>query len=454
MVLATTSERGTSGSPATAGLGVRWLVPVIAVAFAGAALVVSTRSDHASRTAAPAPAVAASTTDEIKQLEARTAAAPTDVPAWQQLSRLYLQHAIRSGDPAYYDLTQRAIETSRRLSPDDHTTVVTDGALALSLHDFARAHGLGEQAHQQVPEDPDPLAILVDASVELGRYDEAETHLTELLGRRPGSAALARLFYLRELHGDLEGARLAMLQAEADAGAPGDRATIATFIGDQRLAERDLAGAAAAYDRARQASPGVINTEVGLARLKAAEGQLGDAIETLAGLVDRTPTPAAATLLGELQQAAGRDTDAAASFDLARAGTQLLIAAGSTVDLESAVFTADHGDPATAVTLATRAYDARHTVFAADALGWALTRAGRPAEALPYVEEALRLGTRSPGLHAHAALAFAATGQDAPAAAELATAFTSSAWLVPSLRVDASALADRLHVAVPPDWRP
>jgi Flp pilus assembly protein TadD len=106
------------------------------------------------------------------------------------------------------------------------------------------------------------------------------------------------------------------------------------------------------------------------------------------------------------------------------------------------------------VTSAEAAYSTRRTVFTADALGWALTKAGRPAEALPYVEEARRLGTRSPALHVHAAVALAATGDSAQAATALRTAFGSSAWLVPVLRPEATALADRLGVPVPEDWRP
>jgi len=245
-----------------------------------------------------------------------------------------------------------------------------------------------------------------------------------------------------------------MMQAEQATSAAYDRATIATFVGDQLLAARDLTGAGRAYERAHRAQPGLTTTDIGRARLQAAQGHLDAAIATVAAVVERTPAPAAATLLGELQQAAGRDADAVASFALAEAGTKLLVAAGSTVDLESAVFTADHGNPADAVTLAQRAYDARKTVFTADVLGWALTRSGRAGEALPYVAEALTLGTRSPGLHVHAALAYAAAGQDPAAAAELQVAFTSSAWLVPALRADAAGLADHLAVTVPPDWRP
>jgi Flp pilus assembly protein TadD len=124
------------------------------------------------------------------------------------------------------------------------------------------------------------------------------------------------------------------------------------------------------------------------------------------------------------------------------------------VDLESALFAADHGDASEAVTLAEAAYRTRRTIFTADALGWALTRAGRPADALPYIDEARRLGTTSPALHVHAAVALAATGDNAGAADALRTAFASSAWLVPALRPEAAALGDRLGLTVPEDWRP
>ena len=54
------------------------------------------------------------------------------------------------------------------------------------------------------------------------------------------AAPRSRLSYLRELHGDLDGARVAMLQAEQATSTPEDRATIATLIGDQLLASRPL----------------------------------------------------------------------------------------------------------------------------------------------------------------------------------------------------------------------
>jgi hypothetical protein len=44
-------------------------------------------------------------------------------------------------------------------------------------------------------------------------------------------------------------------------------------------------------------------------------------------------------------------------------------------------------------------------VSAAHALGWALTRAGRPREGLVWARRSLRLGTRDPVFLQHAAAA-------------------------------------------------
>jgi Flp pilus assembly protein TadD len=122
------------------------------------------------------------------------------------------------------------------------------------------------------------------------------------------------------------------------------------------------------------------------------------------------------------------------------------------VDLERAVFEADRGDPALAVTLATAAHDARRTVFTADALAWSLTRAGRAAEAVPYAEEALRLDTRDATLRFHAATTFAEAGLTDRARAELQAAADTGGPLPPLHRVAAVDLAGRLGVAAPALW--
>ena len=137
-------------------------------------------------------------------------------PAWQELSRRYLREAVATGDPAFYDLTRRSARPCRRTGPrgpghdgDRGRTRPLPPRLRGSALEHgqrrARAGGRGPRPAGRSSSTP---ASSSDS------YDEAEAHLAELLPRRPGSAALSRLSYLRELHGDLEGARLAMLQAE------------------------------------------------------------------------------------------------------------------------------------------------------------------------------------------------------------------------------------------------
>ena len=50
----------------------------------------------------------------------------------------------------------------------------------------------------------------------------------------------------------------------------------------------------------------------------------------------------------------------------------------------------------------------------ADALGWALTRAGRPRAGLRWARRALRLGSLDPLLRFHAGMAALAAGATAP----------------------------------------
>jgi Flp pilus assembly protein TadD len=92
---------------------------------------------------------------------------------------------------------------------------------------------------------------------------------------------------------------------------------------------------------------------------------------------------------------------------------------GVDVDLELALFEADHGDPARAVAMAQAAYDRRPTIYGADGLAWALYRGGDYAAAWPRSQEALRLGTRDALLYFHAGMIADALGDTDAARAHL-----------------------------------
>ncbi|HEY3484246.1 MAG TPA: tetratricopeptide repeat protein, partial [Ilumatobacteraceae bacterium] len=327
------------------------------------------------------------------------------------------------------------------------------GALELTLHQFAAAHEVGEAAHAAHPDSPDALAILVDSSIELGRYDEAEMHLRALLDRRPNAAALARVAYLREIRGDLDGARVAMAQAETAAtGNVAESATIATLVGDLALAAGEPAEALAAYERAEAHESGRSLTALGTARALAALGRVDDAISVVDASIARFPEPAVLTMLGELYERAGRAGDARAVYERTAALIDRHGEAGEDNSLEKARFHADHGDVDVAVQSAERAFRIRPTVFAADTLAWALTRAGRPNDALSYLEQAHRLGTDTVDMHVHAAAAYAGAGMRDRAIDSLEAAFAHAPYTFPELRPIAAELAGELGVAVPRAW--
>ena len=84
------------------------------------------------------------------------------------------------------------------------------------------------------------------------------------------------------------------------------------------------------------------------------------------------------------------------SIDLSLGRIERLLAAnGVRNDLDIALFDADHGrNPVQTVALARKGHAERPSIVGDDVFGWALARAGRCAEALPYSNRALRLGTK------------------------------------------------------------
>ena len=378
---------------------------------------------------------------------------PESVEAVQAQGAAYIDRAAATGDPAFYARAEQSFDRADELAPDDPLTLVGRGALALARHEFADALDIGQRAVRELPASPDALGVVVDAEVELGQYDQAAEHAQQMLDLRPGLAALARASYLRELNGDLAGAQILMARAERAAdGAGPQRATIAALLGDLQLRLGELDAADDSYQRAKRDTPDLAIAALGMARLNAARGDVNAAVNVLDDLLTRSPMPAAAVLLGELHEQRGDQKAARDAYALAQAMTALQREQGQIVDLELALFEADHGDSRRAVELARAAHrDRPDNVFASDALAWALLRAGQPAAALEHAEAAVRLGTADGLLHYHAAEVFAAAGRAGPASDALTTALAQPSALV-TQRDAVEQLAGELDVALPAGW--
>jgi tetratricopeptide (TPR) repeat protein len=375
---------------------------------------------------------------------------PGDRGSLQDLGATYVQAVAAGGDVALYNDAEAVLERAEALAPNDPRTQVIQGYLALARHDFARARELGQGAHDARPFDADALAVLVDGEVELGLYDDAAKHLQELLDVRPGLAAYSRASYLRELHGDAEGARQAFAQAEAAGSDRYDLASVAVLRGKLALGQGDLDEAAAHFGEARRHVDDPAGVEAGEARVLAARGERTDAISVLENAIAERPTAEVAILLGDLLRLQGRLADAERTDRVVRDLAREERAAGADVSMELSLFEADRGNTVRALELAQQAHSVKpDNVNANIALAWALRANGRASEAIPYVDRALRLGTRDGLLRFRAAAVLADAGDSQRAATEVRAAFDINPWFSFGHLADARALAARLGVDVP-----
>jgi tetratricopeptide (TPR) repeat protein len=215
--------------------------------------------------------------------------------------------------------------------------------------------------------------------------------------------------------------------ADSPGLAPENTAFVTALLGNLLVANRDPDGATAAYERALDLVPNHAPSIAGLGRLAVGRGDLAAAATAFEKAAAILPLPDYVVALGEVHAAAGDLAAARQSFELARAEIGLFQASGVTVDLELALFEADHGDPARALTLAEAAYDRTPTVRAADAVAWALHRLGRDDDAKPRASEAMRLGSRDPLLRYHAGAIAAALGDATTARHDLELALSTDA---------------------------
>src|SRR5438270_9302506 len=363
-----------------------------------------------------AAGVARSTDASIATLQRALRAEPNDVTARADLASAYLQKVRETGDPSFYPRAQALVSSALRLRPHDSGALTVAGTLALARHDFRGGLRLGQAALRAAPDTVRPLGVIVDAQVELGRYDEAARTLQRMVDAKPSLASYARVSYYRELHGDLAGAAQAMgLAVDAGGQAPENVAYVQTLLGNLNFDRGRLDDARRAYVTALLRQPGFPAADAGLARVEATRGQLGSAIRRYRSVVARLPLPEYVVGLGEAELAAGRPGAARRDLALIGAEERLLQANGVNTDVDLTIYEASHGSPQRGVVLGRRAWAAAPSVRSADALGWALTRAGHPLEGLAFAHRALRLGSRDPLFLFHAGLAARGAGQRAAA---------------------------------------
>lgn len=142
---------------------------------------------------------------------------PTASEEYLKLAQLFTHEARVTGEHGHYypgalELLDKAITYA-----DDEDiqfrAMTTKAGVLLSQHEFQEALDLGKRAVQMNPYNSHIYGVLVDAYVEMGDYDNAVKMADKMISVRPDLRSYARVSYLREIHGDVKGAKEAMKMA-------------------------------------------------------------------------------------------------------------------------------------------------------------------------------------------------------------------------------------------------
>ena len=106
-----------------------------------------------------------------------------------------------------------AINRPPAVGPDNYNALKLRAKLQLTNHQFAEALETTRQAQTFRDDDHDVWGMITDALVETGDYAGAVRAAQRMIDLRPDSSSYSRVSYLRELHGDTEGAIQAMTLA-------------------------------------------------------------------------------------------------------------------------------------------------------------------------------------------------------------------------------------------------
>ncbi|MFE3740147.1 tetratricopeptide repeat protein [Streptomyces sp. NPDC059134] len=387
-------------------------------------------------------------TQGIESLQKHLKEQPRDATGWATLGAAYVEQARTSGDPTRYPQAEKAFGRSLALRPADENDAALAGrsALAAARHDFPAALDQADRALRVNPYSERALSTRVDALVELGRYDEASKAVELADGRRPGLPVFTRYAYVRELRGDVEGAREVLLRALNSASSTADVAYVATTLGQLDWSRGKYADALGHYATALRADPRYVPALEGRGRTHAAQGRTEEALNDLEEVVRRYPLPGQLAALGELYEASGQREQAEEQYELIGVWTTLARANGVATDLESALVEADHGDAGQALEAARAEWSRRESVHTADALAWALHANGKDREALTYAKKATAAspGYRNASFLHHRGMIERALGDDKAARRSLTAALELNPGFSPTGAREATATLSAL----------
>ena len=339
---------------------------------------------------------------------------PEKIKNYIELAQLFLQEARVTGrHHEYIPKAQYLIEQVLSRDPQNYDALVTKATMLLTLHQFAEAKELAERAISQQPHTAIGYGILCDAHVELGNYDEAVKACDKMVSVRPDLRSYSRVSYLRELHGDVEGA-IEVMKMAAEAGITGqeNRAWALYNLGKLFVNMGKLDTAAYIFKGILEERPDYAYAMSGLAQVKRAQGKMQDAVDLLSKASQITPEHVFVEQLADVYLSSGQKESARGVATIAMEMFNQHEKGGWNINREYAMFCVNHGmNLEDALQRAKKEYGARpNNIDVLETYAWTLYKNGKAVDAVPLIEKAMRLNTKNFMLAYHAGKIYAAAG--------------------------------------------
>lgn len=378
-------------------------------------------ADIATRTAATRSASAIARALELVRLR------PENSDAWAALGDRLRQLARDTLDFTLYRPAERSYLRAAQIDPTNPLAFVGLAWATGAAHRFDESVKAAQQALKLDPQNAEAYALIGDAAVEAGDYDDAEENYTRMLELRPGLASYSRVGHLVFLQGNPSSA-MAWLRRAIEAGGehPEHVAWCVAELAKILCHEGAAPLALKALEEPRRRLPDNLPLLAAEGRALAAAGQEKRAIAVLELAVSLCPQHDTLALLHDLYVAADRADDARALIarieDLHRRLEENFVFGG---EGQLARFYADRGENlATAVTLAEREYSHHKTAAATDTLAWTYFRAGRVAETKKLTASLLKQKVGDATTLYHLAMIESALGKTTPAREHLFAALS------------------------------
>ena len=277
---------------------------------------------------------------------------------------------------------------------------ILKASVNLSQHKFAEAKALAEKAKIINPSNAYVYGVLIDANVELGNYAEAVSASDKMQSLKPSLESYSRASYLREIHGDYQGAIDAMKMA-VEAGLPGSEPQCwsRNTLADLYLKTGAIAKAEEQYKINLALRPSYAFSIAGLAKIEEKKKNYAAALKLLESAAAILPEFSFHEQMADIYYLQGDVDNASKKYNEVRAMLSQDEASGHAVALEIAKLYVKMNDFSSAEKYALQEYATRSkNIDVAKELAWIAYKKDDIIRAKQYLAVARSTNSKDPEL--------------------------------------------------------